>query len=95
MQGLFNEKRAIPTMASLRVQRWALTLAAYDYHIVYKPDMANANADALSHLPCALIGPDAPFPGEVILNGHDGEFTDDPYTCIANDRQGPSAFMRS
>ena len=55
--GLFHEKRAIPTMASPRVQHWALTLAAYDYHVVYKPGMANANADELSRLSRALTGP--------------------------------------
>ena len=54
-------------MASPRVQCWALILAAYDYHIVYKPGMANANAGTLSHLPRAQTGPDAPILGEVIL----------------------------
>ena len=34
---LFGEHRAIPTMASARVQRWALTLSAYDYKIAFKP----------------------------------------------------------
>ena len=65
--GLFNEKRAIPAMASPRVQCWALPLAAYDYHIVYKPGMPNANANVLSRLPHALTGLDAQIPGEVTL----------------------------
>ena len=51
--GLFNESRSVPHMASGRVQRWALILAAYEYTIVYKPGQANANADAFSRLPLA------------------------------------------
>ena len=38
-------------MASGRIQRWALLLAAYDYRIRYRQGKANANADALSRLP--------------------------------------------
>lgn len=34
---LFNVKKPIPQMGSLRVQRWAVTLSAYEYNIVYKP----------------------------------------------------------
>ena len=38
-------------MAAARIQRWALTLAAYNYSIEYKPGPEHANADALSRLP--------------------------------------------
>ena len=38
-------------MASARIQRWALTLASYEYTIKYKSGVANSNADALSRLP--------------------------------------------
>ena len=48
---IFKENRAVPTMASGRVQRWALTLGAYSYSIQYKPGKANSNADGLSRLP--------------------------------------------
>ena len=34
---LFNESRAVPPMASGRLQRWALTLSGYQYKIKYKP----------------------------------------------------------
>lgn len=34
---LFGENRGIPTLASARVQRWALILSGYKYNIVYKP----------------------------------------------------------
>ena len=50
-------------MTSARIHRWALTLAAYDYKIVYKAGSNNANADILSRLPL----PQIPIPGETIL----------------------------
>ena len=34
LQYLFSESRPVPAMASARIQRWALTLSAYNYHIV-------------------------------------------------------------
>ena len=48
---LFNEHKAIPSHASARIQRWALTLAAYEYTLVLRKTDAHANADALSRLP--------------------------------------------
>ena len=48
---LFNEAKPIPRMASSLIQRWALTLAAYQYSIRYKPGKLLGNADALSRLP--------------------------------------------
>ena len=57
----------MPAMASARIQRWALALAAYDYKIVYKPGSKHANADMLSR----LLLPQAPSEigtlGETIL----------------------------
>ncbi|XP_043944941.1 uncharacterized protein K02A2.6-like [Protopterus annectens] len=52
---LFNEMKAVPQMVSPRIQRWAVTLRAYEYEIVYKPGKHHSNADALSRLP--LPGP--------------------------------------
>ena len=51
LQYLFSESKAIPTMASACIQRWALTLSAYDYDTVFKPGTQHANADVLSKLP--------------------------------------------
>lgn len=48
---LFSEMRAVPQMASPRIQRWAVTLRAYEYTIVYKEGSNHSNADALSCLP--------------------------------------------
>ena len=46
--GLLREDKQIPSMAASRTQRWALTLAAYEYHIVYKEGRNHGNADGLS-----------------------------------------------
>ena len=48
---LFGESRQVPVMAASRIQRWALTLGAYDYVIQYRPRSKMCNADALSRLP--------------------------------------------
>ena len=56
LSSLFNENKAIPTLASARIQRWALILSAYEYDIHYKPGKDNL-ADALSRLPLSSEGP--------------------------------------
>lgn len=48
--GLFGEHKSLPEHASPRVQRWAITLTAYDYQLKYRPGTENS-ADALSRLP--------------------------------------------
>lgn len=48
---LFSETKHIPTLASARIQRMALTLSTYQYAIVYRAGEDNANDDALSRLP--------------------------------------------
>jgi len=45
MQHLFGEKKGIPAMASARVQRWALTLSAYDYKVQCVPGKENPVAE--------------------------------------------------
>jgi len=64
--GLFAEEKPVSVMASARVQRWALTLAAYEYTIKYRAGKCNANADALSRLPVAEAPQFTPVPAEVI-----------------------------
>ena len=51
LSSLFSEIKSIPVMASSRIQRWALTLAVYQYSILYKIGKSLNNADALSRLP--------------------------------------------
>ena len=48
---IFDESKAVPLMASARIQRWALTLSAYTYTIQYKAGKDHANADGLIRLP--------------------------------------------
>ena len=64
---LFNEHKAIPSHASAHIQRWALTLAAYEYTLVSRRTDAHANADALSRLPLAETMRETPVPAELIL----------------------------
>ncbi|KAL5496563.1 hypothetical protein EMCRGX_G012869 [Ephydatia muelleri] len=53
LQFLFSETKPVPTMASSRIQRWALTLSAYNYQMVFRPGKNQGNADGLSRLPLA------------------------------------------
>ena len=67
LQSLFNESKPIPAMASAHIQRWALTLASYEYTIKYKSGPANSNADALSRLPLPVTFSKVPVPSELVL----------------------------
>ena len=58
---LFGESKQVPVMAASRIQRWALTLGAYDYTIEHRPGSKMCNADALSRLPL----PDQPHDSEI------------------------------
>lgn len=42
-------------MAASRIQRWTLTLSAYQYVISHRPGTKMANADALSRLPLPVM----------------------------------------
>ena len=50
---LLGEGKPIPAIASPRLQRWAITLSAYQYSLKYTPGKLIAHADALSRLPYA------------------------------------------
>ena len=67
---LFHPSRAIPAMASARLQRWALTLSGYQYTIEYRPGSDIANADALSRLPRSVTTKSDCLPGELIQLVH-------------------------
>ena len=43
LKHLFSESRGILVLASVRVQRWALAISAYNYIIQYKPGPAHEN----------------------------------------------------
>ena len=64
--GLLNPDKATPSMASSRMQRWALSLLAYEYEINYRPGNQNGNADSLSRLPLPDVPTTTPIPGDII-----------------------------
>ena len=67
LQHLFQETTGVPVLAFGRIQRWALTLGAYDYSIRYKPGLDHANADVFSRLPLPNYTRNVPPPGETVL----------------------------
>ena len=48
------------------MQRWALTLLAYEYELIYRPGEQNGNADALSRLPLPVVPETTPIPGDIV-----------------------------
>ena len=54
-------------MASPRVQRWSLTLGAYNYKLEYRAGKAHGNANAMSRLPLPGKPSHVPTPGDVVL----------------------------
>ena len=66
LEGVFKETAGVPVMASARIQRWELTLSAYDYKIQFKAG-DNANADLLSRLPLPETPTIVPEPTETVL----------------------------
>ena len=54
-------------IADYRIQRWALTLSAYDYRIVFRAGKENSNADGLSRLPLRESPSSVPVPGDTVL----------------------------
>lgn len=65
--GLFKENKATPALASSRIQRWSLTLAAYRYQLLYKSGPANANADGFSRLPLPVKPETTPEPADFVF----------------------------
>ena len=48
---ILGPKKGIPSIAALRMQRWATKLSAYSYDILYRASNEHSNADGLSRLP--------------------------------------------
>ena len=67
LQYLLGEKKGIPSMASARVQRWALTLSAYNYKVQYVPGREHANADVFSRLSLPEQPNEIPLPEELVF----------------------------
>ena len=54
-------------MSSSRMQRWSLTLAAYDYQLEYRAGIKNSNADALSRLQLPYKPDNVTMPADVVF----------------------------
>ena len=64
LKHIFGDKKGIALMAASRIQRWALTLSAYEYNIEYCPGNKLQNADVLSRLPLNRET-HVPLPGDI------------------------------
>ena len=51
LERIFGPKTAIPSLAAMSLQRWAIILSVFDYSIRFVPSKHNAVADALWRLP--------------------------------------------
>ena len=91
LQFLFSETKPVPTMASSRIQRWALTLSAYNYQMVFRPGKNQGNADGLSRLPLAEAPEEVPTPGDTILMLQAFSDMSSVVTYSSLDRQRPGA----
>ena len=60
---LSAEHAKLPTLVAARLQRWALTLSAYNYKIKYRIGANNGNADALSRKPLVQTNLNAQIDG--------------------------------
>ena len=94
LQHIFAESRPIPTLASARIQKWALTLSAYNYDIKYKPGKDISNADMLSRLPLPEFPTTVPLPGETIFLMDNLESTPVNATRIKNWTNNDAVLMR-
>ena len=68
---IFSSKESIPTMAAARMQRWALTLSAYQYTIEHIKGTSNQCADCMSRLPMTKQSRDSAEKIHVIVQTDD------------------------
>ena len=51
LMSILGPKFELPALAAARLQRWAITLSAYNYELELRPTQEHGNADCLSRLP--------------------------------------------
>ena len=71
---IFDVNRGIPEMGSSRVQRWAVTLAAYDFTVKFRPTQKHGNADVCSRFPLSETGDERDFEREDLLGDQGRDF---------------------
>lgn len=54
LQTILGPTTGIPTIAAARLQRWAVTLSAYRYSLIFRRSSENAEADFCSRLPLSV-----------------------------------------
>ncbi len=64
---LLDGSKPVSPQASGRIQRWALTMAAYEYSLIFRSTTQHANADALSRLPLPEKPSSVPVPADLVL----------------------------
>ena len=64
---LFDESKVVPAQASSRIQQWALSLASYQYTILFRSTTKHGNADVMSRLPLPNQPSNTPVPSELVL----------------------------
>ena len=64
--GLLHPEKATPLMALSRMQRWALTLLAYEYELLYRQVNENSNVDELSRLTVLDVPVSTPVPADIV-----------------------------
>ena len=62
--GIFSPNKAIPTMSTGRIQRWALMMQSYKIKLVHRSGLLLGTADALSRLPLPEKEETVPIPQE-------------------------------
>lgn len=67
LKHLLNESKGVPAMAASRIQRWALTLSAYEYTMAYRPGKNQSHGDAFSRLLLPEEPTNVPQPGDLLL----------------------------
>ena len=58
---ILGENQSLPSVAPLRLYRWAIFLSQYSYTLLFRPGQANQNADMLSRLPPEAVDDSADY----------------------------------
>ena len=77
---IFHSNKGIPETTSIRLQRWAIILSAYDYEVKYQPSTQHGNADGLSRLPVQEEPQNLDYSSEIVCTLEQEQFQSLPIT---------------